>query len=675
MGSAASRRLELAVASIQRTPRWWAWVLVALALFALSRLGVAFTPLGGSVAAWWPAAGVAAWFVLVNPRQRRWAALVLVFVATGLANATGERDLVTSVGFGLANAIEAGMFAALLDHRATRRLRLRSVRHAWRFALAVLAASSLLGILVGLVVLADGREFLPAATQAAASHAAAILIIAPFAVLPPPIYLRIPRIEVIAQVAALSGILVFLGAGGASLPLTFLPVGILAWGSFRFPNWGSYVETLLTGVAVLAMTVAGIGPFSAAGLDPRTKVLIVALFIFMAGLYNLFLSTASYELRAANRTSRDFAKLFTGGFIDSRVGLVIAERRGATWRALLANSAARGVLRSELRADDVWVSGPIREHVENSLRTGHRATFETFDGAVMTIDASTVTGDETRVAVQVFDITDSVHATQTRLDAERARATALAAKLDLERRQSDFVATASHELRTPIASIAGYLELIEESDELPPQSREWIEVVQRNTARLSYLIDDLLILARVQERTDRHFLIAEVAVADLFDEVLARYAPSARQRGLELSVGDCDGLVQGVPSELGHALASLVANAVKFTPRGGRVRVEASHDNSTLVAADGSALPAVRITVRDTGPGIADADLPHIFDRFYRTREAEQAHAPGTGLGLAVAQELAHANGGVVELSSPNREGVIAALIVPMADEWIRPAP
>lgn len=674
MGGTESGWLRGAVEGIQGTPRWWAWVLAAIALYALSSVGMTFTPVGGSVAAWWPAAGVAAWFVLVNPPERRWAALILVFLATGLANALGDRDLATSVGFGIANAIEAGVFATLLDRRTTGRFRLRSVQDAWRFALAVLAASSLLGVLAGLVVLAGGGEFAPTATQAGASHAAAILIFTPFAVLPPPIYIRLPPIEVIAQVTALTGTLVFLAIGGAGLPLSFLPVVILAWGSFRLPNWGSYLETLLTAVAVLAMTIAGVAPFSLPELDPRTRVLIVALFIFVAGLLNLFLSTASYELRAAHRTSRDFTKLFTGGFVDSRVGLVIAERRGIGWRALLANSAARAVLRSELSEDDAWIDGPIRELVKNSLRTAQRATFETPDSRVMNIDASTVTDDERRVAVQIFDITDSVQATQARLEAERERASTLAASLDLERRQSDFVATASHELRTPIASIAGYLELIEESDDLPAQTREWIEVVQRNTARLSHLIDDLLILARAQARTDHHPLVAAVVVADLVNDVLARYAPSAQQRGLDLGVGPCNGIVEGVPSELGHALASLVANAVKFTPRGGHVHVEASADNSALVSADGSARAAVRITVRDTGPGIATDDLPHVFDRFYRTRDAEQLHAPGAGLGLAIAQELAHANSGVVEVRSPHRDGVIATLILPVADERTPPA-
>lgn len=648
---------------------WWMWGLVGAAVFALGQLGVEISPPGAAIAAWWPAAGVAAWFILRIPRSQWWAALLLVFAAITLANLAAGREAHTSAAWGVANAVEIGILAMIVRSGGSARFTLRSIARAGRFALAVLAASSVFGVLVALIVAPDTADVVQFAAHAGASHAAAILMIAPFALLPTTLPQAVPWFEWVIQLTVLTATLALLVAGGSGLPLSFLPVGVLAWGAFRFPMRVAYAEALIAGVIVLAATVAGRGPFVTPTLDPQDSTLMVILYLFMTANFTLFLTAASYELRAASLAVRNVAELVTTGFVDSRVGLLVADDREPTWRVLLANSAARRNLEAELGVDDRWRTGPIRVVAEESLRTGQLMSCDRPGGRILNVDASRVSGHASRIAVQVVDVTESMGAARVRLEAERERAATLQAQLELERRQIDFVATASHELRTPITSIAGYLELLEESEELSPQSRDWLEVVQRNTTRLGYLIDDLLILARAQELTDRHLLVTAVAVSELIDDVLARYSSAARQRHVELVVGDHEGTVRGVRTELTHALASLVSNAVKFTPPGGHVRVDASPDRSTLAAPDGSAAAGVRITVRDSGPGIAADDLPHVFERFYRTREAEAAHAPGTGLGLAVAQELAHANGGTVELSSPGRDGVIAAVILPAAAE------
>jgi len=203
------------------------WVLAAIAIFVLSRLSVLVTPQDSTVAAWWPAAGVSALFILRTPRSQWGAVVVMVGLVTGVANAVAGRPLPVSICFGIANAAEAGVFAQLLHYGRRNRLLLDSVSSAWRLSLSTIAASGLLGVLVGAVVAQSTSEAAVVGVHAAASHAGAILLIAPFAILPPHIGQPTPIGEIIAQIVILTAILVLLATGGSSLPLTFLPVGII----------------------------------------------------------------------------------------------------------------------------------------------------------------------------------------------------------------------------------------------------------------------------------------------------------------------------------------------------------------------------------------------------------------------------------------------------------------
>lgn len=661
-GGAEPRKLPLY--PDRASPRWWVWVLVGAAIFVLAQAGVALTPQGGSVAVWWPAAGVSAWFILRNPRSN-WASVALLeFVVTAAANAVAGRDVDVAFAFGFANAIEILVFAELVYRRQRAPFLLRSVQDAWRFMLAVLGGSALLGVLVAAAVAPHLDDVARIASHAAASHAAAILMIAPFAVLPPRIPRDVPWFELVAQATILGGVLIFLVLAGAGLPLTFLPVGILAWGAFQFPKRAAYVETIIVAVVLIGATVLGRGPFSAPDLSPDTRALLALAFVFMTASYTLFLTTVSYQLRANGLAARNYAELVTSGFVDARVGLLILDTYGGGWRVLLANTAARTEIGSELGSEEQWRAGRLYDLAAESLHSGQPATFETTDGRLLNVDASRISGGS-RVAVQIIDVTTSVRATQERLTVERARAATLAAQLELERRQVDFVATASHELRTPTASIAGYLELIDEEATLSPQEREWLEVALRNTERLIDLIDDVLVLARARGDEGRSGLIEIVPVSELIEEVAGIFEPAAEETGVSLTIGAGDGDVVGVRTEYVHALGNLVSNAVKFTPHGGTIHVSAEVEPVAGEDADSASPRMVRITVRDTGPGIAPEALEHVLERFYRTPDAEKAHTPGTGLGLAIAHELAQANGGRIEIHSPDRDGVIATLVAP----------
>lgn len=192
--------------------------------------------------------------------------------------------------------------------------------------------------------------------------------------------------------------------------------------------------------------------------------------------------------------------------------------------------------------------------------------------------------------------------------------------------QRQLVADASHELRTPLTSLRANLELIDQIDKLDVADRaQMLRDVRGQAEEMSMLVADLIDLARDgQSAAARQPLRLDEVVADAIDRVAAR--------GADVRFDD-SGVepmrVVGDPDALERAIVNLLDNAVKWSPAGGSVEVSAR---------------ASRLTVRDHGPGISDADLPFVFDRFYRSAEARSR--PGSGLGLAIVRQVAEAHGG-----------------------------
>ena len=156
-----------------------------------------------------------------------------------------------------------------------------------------------------------------------------------------------------------------------------------------------------------------------------------------------------------------------------------------------------------------------------------------------------------------------------------------------------------------------------------------------------------------------------IRVGDLITDALKPFDDIARARGLTVTVSAHAGTVRGSRQQLTRALRSLISNAVKFTPTHGTIQILAEEE---VIAASPDAktpLAGVRIVVSDDGPGIEAKDLPHVFERFYRTAHAEATNTAGSGLGLSIAKDLAEANGGRVEISSTVGQGVIASLVLP----------
>jgi len=228
----------------------------------------------------------------------------------------------------------------------------------------------------------------------------------------------------------------------------------------------------------------------------------------------------------------------------------------------------------------------------------------------------------------------------------------------LDRQKDEFVGTVSHELRTPLTSIAGYLEMLEDGDlgELTPPQLKALGVIDRNTVRLRGLIEDVLVLNRIETRgLDPSFV--PVDVGSLVDDVVQDLQPQATANAVTLEVlavaGTC--ILQGDPLQLGRALTNVIGNAVKFSRTGGTVSVAAVVEATR-----------VRIQCRDEGIGIPEADMAQMFSRFFRASNATEHAIPGTGLGLAIVKAIVEAHHGELELHSVEGEGTTVVLVLPL---------
>jgi len=227
----------------------------------------------------------------------------------------------------------------------------------------------------------------------------------------------------------------------------------------------------------------------------------------------------------------------------------------------------------------------------------------------------------------------------------------------LEAMRRDFVANVSHELKTPLTSIAGYAETLASEASPGTQTERFVRPILSNARRMHRLVDDLLDLSRIEsgrwqpdpERVD---------VRGLADEAWAAFADRARERRIQFTTAVGNVRYVTADSEaLRQVLTNLLDNALRHTPPGGRITV-------SLEPAPGG----VTVSVADTGSGIAPEHLPRIFERFYRADPGRSREEGGTGLGLAIVKHLVEAHGGRVEAHSSLGRGTTIRMFFPEAE-------
>jgi signal transduction histidine kinase len=207
--------------------------------------------------------------------------------------------------------------------------------------------------------------------------------------------------------------------------------------------------------------------------------------------------------------------------------------------------------------------------------------------------------------------------------------------------KDEFVASVSHELRTPLTSITGYVQLLLERDDLPPDVAAQLEVVARNTRRLAALVADLLHTAQAGEGPIQVFR-APTDLATIVRECVAAAEPAARRVEVSLVLEAPAALEAGVDAQrIAQVVDNLVSNAIKYSRAHGQVRVRLWAEGTQVV-----------LSVADDGIGISAADQDRLFTKFFRTRQAEERQIQGVGLGLSITRQIVEAHGGRIEVRS-----------------------
>ena len=251
----------------------------------------------------------------------------------------------------------------------------------------------------------------------------------------------------------------------------------------------------------------------------------------------------------------------------------------------------------------------------------------------------------------IFDATDRRQYEQelllARRRAEQAVEAERAAKEQAEaagRVKDEFLAMVSHELRTPLNAILGWTQILQGDRGMSDDQREGLEVIERNARVQSELIGDLLDMSRIMAGKMR-LNVQQVALSDVINAAIDTVKPAADGRGIRVqSVIDPTVIVSGDPGRLQQVLWNLLTNAVKFTPKGGFIRVVMQRVNSH-----------VEVSVVDSGQGMTAAFIAHAFERFRQADSSETQKTTGLGLGLSIVKNLIEMHGGSIQAMS---EGV-----------------
>jgi PAS domain S-box-containing protein len=303
------------------------------------------------------------------------------------------------------------------------------------------------------------------------------------------------------------------------------------------------------------------------------------------------------------------------------------------------------------RLGDLFPAAPRpNPRIRAVLETGERVTATGFPGAPIAGGAPREPGywDFAYVPVREPDGTiggmlsvclDATERVRRTAELEAMNARLLAA----DRHKDEFLGVISHELRTPLNFITGFGSLLE--DEVPgplnPRQRDYVGHILGGADRMLRLVDDLLDVARLQAgKID--IVRTACAYPALVAETVRSLAPLAAERGIDVALAvEAPDAVALDADRIGQVLLNLVGNALKFTPAGGRVAVRGFVRGDALVT-----------EVADTGPGIPEAELPRIFERFHQLDMSTTRSRGGTGLGLAIAKALVEAHGGEIDAES-----------------------
>jgi len=364
-----------------------------------------------------------------------------------------------------------------------------------------------------------------------------------------------------------------------------------------------------------------------------------------------FVQDVTAEREQQDRLGR-LQERFRRVFDSSPIGIVLSRPDGRFVDANPAFQQQSGYSLQELQdpsftAYQVWERAAARDEAVRQLREGHRVrdlpmALRDKSGRVHDMELSMDmldVGGETLLLTLAVDVTE-------RQAAARERQARQAAEMEVDRLRRteafrrDFVNRTAHEFGTPLTPMLLDLHVLEQAAGLGDRERRALDSLRRNTRRLQELARNTVDAARVQT-AQVALALRSVPVAELLGRAADQVADEARRKSIQLAVEPTDATAAADPERLGLALGHLVGNAVKFTPRGGLVRLRAEAEPG-----------AVRIEVQDSGPGLTPAQVAQLWQPYSQVHDPMQASAPGTGLGLFIARSIVALHGGDVGVRS-----------------------
>lgn len=628
------------------------YALIAAALAAvtlgLGASGVASSPSGLLAAPLWPVVGVAAALALLL-RGPFWQSALVLAALLIAGPALAGAPVTTAVLLGVALTIEA-LTVRLILGGPPRSWLLDSRRALTRLLLASSAAAVLGSALVATIALLQGGALtIDGMLVVLSAHLAALLAVVPLTVVQLPRWTLVDRRELIVQttVTLMASALVLVIVPDLRAVILLAP--LLAWAAMRFPPVMVSAQLIAVGVIGDASVMAGTGLVAVEGPDAVASVVLLHLGVVALAVMIHVIAVVRIE-RMTQRAENDRrAALLRRGLDASRVGTVLVKPDAQTGVSIVdVNEVAERVIGEDWfeRLISAWLdSEETTLSTEVALNDGR--TIQVQGQRVLTDDGDSV------LAVQLVDVTAFVEAREAMAQAV-AREREMIDKLHaLARQKEDFVAAVSHELRTPLTSIMGFAE---DLDQLPPEElQEATEVILRNSARLTEMVEDLLELGRMTTpnpvRETGSFDLSSIVGETVADQ---RKAAAERQVTIEVVPSSEPAMVVSSSNALGRIATNLVSNAIKFAPIGGTVRVVTRVTDDT-----------VEMVVEDSGPGISADDESRVFERFYRSADPERRRTPGTGLGLSIVKSLVELLHGTIAVGHSELGGARMGVSLP----------
>jgi len=680
-------------------------LLVVAIYFAAGRLGLSQAFLHANVSPVWPPTGIAIAAVWLFGYSISPAVLIgafLVNLATGVS-------IATSVGIATGNMLEAVSAVYLLRKFSGNYPPFSRLRSAGRFVLITGLISTPLAATIGNLSLcltgaSSWSNFGTLWLTWWLGDGVGALVVTPLLLswIDKPANRWTPGQIVEALVLLVTMLLVanivfggLLGPSFANYPLEHLLVPFLLWAAFSFgPPGAATSVTVLSAVAIWG-TRNGFGPFATHG--PNESLLLLQVFVAAVAITTLVLAAivierkeAAQALRSTDAERQQRIHEFQALIDTAPAGIAVAQDRECSY--IWGNPEFLNML-GTAHGQNLSLTGPAHDQLPfRILRRGQEISAEdlpmqracrenrTFldeELEIIRTDGTTIhelcratplrdENGRVRGCIGIFlNITERKQAEKDREQLLHREQEARAAAEDASRVKDEFLAVISHELRTPLNSIFGWAQLLQSGDMDAIMTSRALDSIERNAKALAKLVDDLLDVSGIASgklRLDIQPTELTSAINSAIDSV--RHTVDSKEIQLEVVMDPATSHIQGDPTRLQQIMWNLLSNAVRFTPKGGRISIRLQRIGRNA-----------HLTVTDSGEGIRPEFLPYVFDRFRQEDSSKARKHGGLGLGLAIVRHLVEIHGGLIEAySEGENRGATFKVILPLADETpVRP--